>query len=67
MQDNAPAHNARATREWLENEGIPTINWPAHSPDLNLIKHERKFGLSVLVIIIIIDVRVYRLSYLLFR
>jgi hypothetical protein len=39
MQDNAPQHKARATIEWLRNEGIPTFGWPPYSPDINPIEH----------------------------
>jgi len=38
QQDNAPAHRARATIEFLRRETpafIPSDFWPANSPDLN--------------------------------
>lgn len=38
MQDNAPGHRAKATREELRRRGIPLIIWPAYSPDLNPIE-----------------------------
>lgn len=38
MQDNAPGHSDSLTRWLLQNLGIPTINWPANSPDLNPIE-----------------------------
>jgi len=38
MQDNAPAHSARATIEEFEERGIYSIFWPAYSPDLNPIE-----------------------------
>lgn len=38
MQDHAPAHEAKASREWLK-ENVPHFftreEWPARSPDLN--------------------------------
>jgi hypothetical protein len=39
MQDNAPGHRAAETRAELRERGIPTIFWPAFSPDLNPIEH----------------------------
>ena len=38
MQDNAPSHSARATKEDISSRGIPVISWPANSPDLNPIE-----------------------------
>ena len=39
MQDNARIHTSRATRAWLALKRVRTIDWPAYSPDLNLIEH----------------------------
>jgi DDE superfamily endonuclease/Transposase len=38
IQDNAPAHTARATREELDRRGIQYDKWPPFSPDLNPIE-----------------------------
>ena len=38
MQDNAPGHAAHATKEDLEERGIPVLDWPPHSPDLNPVE-----------------------------
>lgn len=38
MQDGAPAHAARGTREDLHERGIIVENWPPFSPDLNPIE-----------------------------
>ncbi len=38
QQDLAPAHSAKATSTWFKDHGIPVLNWPANSPDLNPIE-----------------------------
>ncbi|XP_057203514.1 ER membrane protein complex subunit 8 isoform X3 [Triplophysa rosa] len=38
-QDLAPAHSAKATSTWFKDHGIPVLNWPANSPDLNPIEN----------------------------
>ncbi len=39
VHDNARPHVARVCRQFLEDEGIDTTEWPPHSPDLNPIEH----------------------------
>lgn len=39
MDDNAPAHRARIVDEYLQQETIVRLEWPARSPDLNPIEH----------------------------
>ncbi len=43
QQDLAPAHSAKATSTWFKDHGIPVLNWPANSPDLNPI--ENRWGI----------------------
>ena len=38
MQDGAPSHTARRTREEMSRLGIHPIDWPSFSPDLNPIE-----------------------------
>ncbi len=39
QQDLAPAYTAKATSTWFKDHGIPVLNWPANSPDLNPIEN----------------------------
>ncbi|KAI4896781.1 hypothetical protein NFI96_020094, partial [Prochilodus magdalenae] len=39
VHNSARPHVARVCRQFLENEGIDTIDWPTGSPDLNPIEH----------------------------
>lgn len=39
QQDNAPIHSSRATIRFLNDHEIPTLPWPAQSPDLNPIEN----------------------------
>ena len=39
MQDNAPVHTSRLTRDWLDSKGIHPTIWSPQSPDLNIIEN----------------------------
>ena len=39
QRENGPKHTAKPTKEWFENYGISTLNWPSQSPDLNSIQN----------------------------
>ncbi|KAI4882748.1 hypothetical protein NFI96_008749 [Prochilodus magdalenae] len=39
MQDNARPHVAGVCQQFLQDEGIEAMDWPARSPDLNPIEH----------------------------
>ena len=39
MQDNAPIHTAHIIKNWFDEHGIPLVDWPPYSPDLNPIEH----------------------------
>lgn len=39
MDDNARPHRARVVTQYLHDEGIERMDWPARSPDINPIEH----------------------------
>ena len=39
IQDKALSHSASASKNYLQNQGISTMIWPANSPDLNPIEN----------------------------
>lgn len=39
MQDGDPKHTAKKTMKYLLENGIPLLEWPPQSPDLNPIEH----------------------------
>jgi transposase len=39
QQDGASVHTARVVHEFFDHHNIPVLEWPPHSPDLNIIEH----------------------------
>ena len=39
QHDNDPKHTAKLTKEWIENNGISTLNWPSQCPNFNPIEN----------------------------
>ncbi len=42
QQDLAPAHTAKDTKSWFNDHGVTVLDWPANSPDLNLVKRKMR-------------------------
>ncbi len=36
QQDLAPAHTAKSTKSWSNDNGVGVLDWPANLPDLNI-------------------------------
>ena len=39
QQDNARPHSARLTQNFLQDNNVNVMPWPAYSPDLSIIEH----------------------------
>ena len=39
INDLVPCNNSKSTRTFLECKGIPILEWPGNSPDMNLIEN----------------------------
>lgn len=39
QQDNDPKHTSKLVQGWLQSIGIPVLDWPSQSPDLNPIEN----------------------------
>ena len=39
QQDNAPAHTAKATTQFFQDQNVEVLAWPPYSPDLNPIEN----------------------------
>ena len=39
QQDNDPKHTSKLAKNWMKNNQIKQLDWPAQSPDLSPIEH----------------------------
>jgi len=39
QQDNCPAHKSQAVSQWITDNNINKMQWPAYSPDINIIEN----------------------------
>ena len=42
QQDNCSIHVSKLMKEWMAKVNMTTLEWPARSPDLNLIENVRE-------------------------
>src|SRR5689334_11751433 len=38
QKDNNPKHTSKLVKKWIANRGLEMLDWPAQSPDLNIIE-----------------------------
>lgn len=38
VHDNSRVHTSKATKEYMQKNGVETITWPAYSPDINIME-----------------------------
>ena len=39
QKDNCPAHKSHVVSQWIRNNNVNTMQWPAYCPDMNIIEN----------------------------
>ncbi len=66
QQDLAPVHTAKSTKSWLNYHGVGVLDWPANSPDLNIIENKLEFYTQMMIIYCILEMEEHEHKWMIY-